>query len=154
MWQSEWDDIMREHYKQPGKMSASQLGVTLGTTKGSVMNAARRLGLQDAGSRSGYARRTHETRPKVQWAEMPAIPQLEPVLPVVMPPVPAVPVIAAPKLAPYTPSTVSPWRKCQWIDDEQATMESPKCGAACVPGHSWCSEHFDRVFVTRKAKAA
>ena len=43
----------------------------------------------------------------------------------------------------------SPFRTCQWIEDEPTRYSKP-CGKSNVPGYSWCPSHFNRVYPENK----
>ena len=156
MWRTQWDDDWRANFREPERMSYRQLAHHFGTTKGSVINAARRLGLAKDYSKV-YSRKRGGRRRDQIWISEPPLresfqvspaPQVEPILPIVKPPTPAKrtsPIASVVRGAiPY-----SPFKTCQWIESNH---NHDMCGAKTMPGTSWCAEHRARVFVSRPAK--
>lgn len=47
---------------------------------------------------------------------------------------------------------VRPYRTCQWLEGVARLRQF--CGAAAVPGHSWCGAHCQRAYKPREHDAA
>jgi hypothetical protein len=106
-------------------LSCLEIGARLGLTVGQIVGLVRRRGWPH--------------RPRVVPVRV--VPP-EPVVPVPEPPPPSV--RAAPKPPPPPPAT------CQWplwAHDERAPKPPRFCGAAVVPGLSYCREHERVCFI-------
>lgn len=144
MWHDEWDDQLRSNWKVPGALSTRQLAEKLGTTKGTVIRRARKIGLA-----SDDVRRRPASVPSLFRVRADSLVpgEIAPVLPSVKPVTPAKRQQVL-KFSP--PGPTSYHRECQWMDGNGA--DAPRCCQRTIVGFSWCQEHMDRVFVRREQK--
>lgn len=133
-WSDADDAFVREHYNRD--LSASQIGVAMGRTKGSIIGRARILGLHQHRVDPSYS----HYRPTV--TSLLARPALAPRIVQTEKPKPK------PKPVSIVPlGSISPWKTCQWMHGEPS--ERDFCGAATVAGSSWCAHHYEIVFNSR-----